>query len=160
MTETILQEAERIINGDRQGSYGPPEQSLKDIADLWGAYLGKEISPQDVANLMILLKVSRSKRGFHRDSFVDIAGYAGLTEKLVPKPVTEWESLYDIPKDTEVVDKDGHLWRWRTGHTGAEHLAPITGRGLRGQIWTRVGNAKSASHYYGPFKLKEINSDR
>lgn len=91
MTETILQEAERLINGDRQGSYGPPEQSLKDIANLWGAYLGKEISPQDVANLMILLKVSRSKRGYHRDSFVDIAGYAGLTEKLAPKTaVTEW----------------------------------------------------------------------
>lgn len=158
MTETILQEAERIINGDRQGSYGPPEQSLGDIANLWSPYLGKEISAQDVANLMILLKVSRSKRGFHRDSFVDIAGYAGLTEKLVPKPVPEWASLYDIPKDTEVVDKDGHSWRWRTGNTAAEYLSPVTSPWGAGFVWVRVGNAKSSSHYHGPFKLKESNS--
>ena len=55
----VLKEAEEIVNGRREGEYGSPEDSFRAIADLWGAYLGREILPVDVAMMMTLLKVAR-----------------------------------------------------------------------------------------------------
>lgn len=81
-SESILQEAERIINGQRAADYGDARVSFERTAAMWSAYLGAELGALDVANLMILLKVSRTKGGFHRDSYVDIGGYAGLTDQL------------------------------------------------------------------------------
>jgi hypothetical protein len=114
MTETVLQEAERLINGDRQQTYGNTSESFDRIADLWGAYLNDNLTGLDVANLMILLKVSRTKGTFHRDSYVDIGGYAGLGEKIhqeaevidaevVPRV---WFSWNDIPAGVSVNSAD------------------------------------------------------
>lgn len=133
MSETILQEAERIINGPRRTDYGPVEESFLDIASRWtvelGAKLNEPLTPFDVSHLMIQLKLSRAKNGFHRDSYVDIGGYAGLTEKLpasttgehLPEPgccdepeaesvVRQWQSFLDIPDGVIVTDRDGDHW--------------------------------------------------
>lgn len=82
--ESILQEAERIINGQRAEDYGDASESFNRTAGMWSAYVGADLSALDVANLMILLKVSRTRNGFHRDSHVDICGYAGLSDQLRP----------------------------------------------------------------------------
>lgn len=74
---SILVEADRIINGQRRQDYGGPLESFTRIGLMWSAYLGRGVSAEDVANLMVLLKVCRAQQGFHRDSYVDIAGYAG-----------------------------------------------------------------------------------
>ena len=36
------------------------------------------VTPHDVAQLMILIKVARSVYGYSEDNFVDTAGYAAL----------------------------------------------------------------------------------
>lgn len=121
MTESILQEAQRLIHGDRNKNYGHPRENFQDIADLFSAYLGQEITDIDVANLMILVKVARVKEtGYHRDSFTDIAGYAGCVERIYEEPepkrdlnfsinieprraptIEEWERLYPYPHPAE-----------------------------------------------------------
>ena len=69
--------AEQAVCGDRQQSYGSPEDNFKLIAQLWDAYLDTEITPQDVAVMMILLKIARISTGTNKDdNWVDIAGYA------------------------------------------------------------------------------------
>jgi hypothetical protein len=81
--EGILLEAHKLINGARRQHYGDQYTNFGDIAALWSAYLDQPISRTDVANLMILLKLARTKRlGYHQDSYVDIAGYAGCAEKV------------------------------------------------------------------------------
>ena len=80
--ESILQEADRIINGQRREDYGDEKESFGRLAGLFSAYLGMPVSPNDVVVLMVLVKASRAKQGYHRDSFVDIAGYAALSERL------------------------------------------------------------------------------
>lgn len=80
--ESVLQEAQRIIHGPRQQDYGGPLESFERIAALWSAYLGVPLEAEDAANLLILLKVARAKQGFHRDSYVDVAGYAGCAELI------------------------------------------------------------------------------
>ena len=86
--ESILQEAERLVGGERLKFYGPPHINFKRIADMWSAYLNTEVSPLDVCSMMILLKVARIRTGgsYHRDSAVDAAGYARLLEILSEAP--------------------------------------------------------------------------
>lgn len=75
----ILSKAKSIINGERQGTYGDAEDSFQTIADMWSAYLNTEISSEDVANMMILMKVARNSSGVYKDdNWIDICGYAAL----------------------------------------------------------------------------------
>lgn len=86
---SVLEEALGIVNGARRNAYGHPENNFGRIADLWNAYLnGKPAGPMpitqiDVSLLMVLMKVARLiETPTHRDSAVDIAGYAATLEML------------------------------------------------------------------------------
>lgn len=81
-TETVLQEAERLVNGARRSHYGTPDENHGRTAGMWSAYLGIPIKPRDVCNLNILQKVSRDRHRPVRDNLADIAGYA-LNAELV-----------------------------------------------------------------------------
>lgn len=80
--KTVLETAEELIRGDRLKHYGHPLINFQRIADSWSAYKGVEITPVDVAIMMIMLKAQRMAEGYHRDSVVDIGGYAALASVL------------------------------------------------------------------------------
>ena len=92
---TVLKEAHTIIYGDREKTYGHPSKNLKTIAKMWNAFLeartsGGELNAKDVASRMILLKTARlANNPDHRDSVVDICGYAALIERCDEEPTTE-----------------------------------------------------------------------
>lgn len=72
-----LQAAEVIVCQNRESIYGSPEDNFEVIARFWTNYLECHVTAEDVANMMILLKVARAATGkFKVDNFVDIAGYA------------------------------------------------------------------------------------
>lgn len=74
----IEDEAASIVrNGARQEVYGHPAEDFTRTAQIWGAILETEVTPQQVALMMIGLKMSRlvSTPG-HRDSVMDAIGYA------------------------------------------------------------------------------------
>lgn len=82
----ILDKAKSIINGERQGTYGTAEDSFAVISQLWTAYLGKDLSSADVANMMILMKVARNASGVYKDdNWIDICGYAALGGEIQAK---------------------------------------------------------------------------
>jgi len=73
--------AAEVTGGDRQDSYGPVKMNLQRIADLWTAYLDREvvITAEDAAWMMVLLKMARSGAdGYHEDNYVDAAAYAAI----------------------------------------------------------------------------------
>ncbi len=74
-----LREAAKIISSDRNKQYGPPENNFERTAKIWSVILGIPISNEDVAMMMVGLKVARyaSKSGYQPDTWIDIAGYAG-----------------------------------------------------------------------------------
>jgi hypothetical protein len=74
-----LDEAARIIAGQRDKQYGGPEDNFLRIARIWSVILGVNVTREDVAMMMVGLKVARyaSKSGFQSDTWTDIAGYAG-----------------------------------------------------------------------------------
>lgn len=83
---SVAEEAHNIIHGDRRATYGTPTSSFEQIAALWEAYLKRRkdgpLDAQDVANMMILMKVSRDAMEYLRDNVVDIIGYAMLKEEM------------------------------------------------------------------------------
>lgn len=73
----MLDTCESFVTKDREATHGSPEDSFGLIARYWSVYLGIELSSTDVAGLMILLKVARSKhKPTNTDNWIDIAGYA------------------------------------------------------------------------------------
>lgn len=75
-----LEKAKACVCGQRKDDYGTPEDNFGVIADLWGCYLGCGVKAEDVAIMMILLKIARlcTRRTKHgtADSWIDVAGYA------------------------------------------------------------------------------------
>ena len=82
----VLVEAQKIIYGDREKTYGHPSKNLDCIAQMWNSYLesigDRALTNKDVAIMMVLLKAARlANDPEHRDSLVDICGYAALVER-------------------------------------------------------------------------------
>lgn len=88
--KSILLEAEEIINGDREQTYGHFSKNLENIASLWQTYINAaadedgniELTAKDVCMMMCLLKIAREANKHKRDNLVDLCGYAALAEKV------------------------------------------------------------------------------
>lgn len=95
----VLLEAHKIINGDRQQSYGNPEDTHGVIAELWNGFMRAKtkahglkedgsfsfvsITPKDVALMMVLFKIGRELNGAGcKDNMVDAAGYIALAADM------------------------------------------------------------------------------
>lgn len=82
----VLLNAVEIINGERQDSYGNPEDTFEDIAWAWNWWLDSDNAPitaADVAMMMALMKIAREKNGSGKtDNVVDACGYLGLYEDM------------------------------------------------------------------------------
>jgi hypothetical protein len=79
----ILKIANQYITKDRQQTHGEAEHNFDNIARLWSAYLNHPITPQDVAILMVLLKVVRFKGNpTHVDNAIDMCGYSALAGEI------------------------------------------------------------------------------
>jgi hypothetical protein len=83
-----LRRALDIINGERQSSYGSPEDSFQIIAEFWETYLTHRnkgpLSPIDVARMMSLMKHARMLgQADKEDNYVDAAGYLGIAGDIV-----------------------------------------------------------------------------
>jgi hypothetical protein len=103
----LLEAAADTIDGDRNDTYGGPESSFKTIAGLWNEYLmacavgapGGILQPHDVAAMLALLKIARiaGSGGTHKDSWLDLAGYAACGWEVVdvpePAPSVDFNAL-------------------------------------------------------------------
>ena len=80
MTKPKISQFDQAIESigyDRYPDYGDPVVSFDRIALMWSAITGADISAQQVAHMMICLKLSRLQATpNHLDSYVDIVGYA------------------------------------------------------------------------------------
>ena len=92
--ETILGEADRLVNGPRQEAYGRPLLSFRRTAQIWSAILDKEVTPQQVALCMVGLKLLREANNPSRDSRVDGAGYFAVTD-LIMQDLAEEQRVSD-----------------------------------------------------------------
>lgn len=69
----------------RAAQYGDPRPNMERIAGLWSAYLGVEVNAHDAAQMMVLVKISRTKVagvGKHDDNYTDQIGYTEIARAL------------------------------------------------------------------------------
>jgi|TARA_E500000318_G_C3439961_1_gene164573 2-oxo-4-hydroxy-4-carboxy--5-ureidoimidazoline (OHCU) decarboxylase len=86
----ILAKASDLISNDRNKSHGDAFNNHAEIAEFWNIFLDKKLNPMasitadDVAIMMILLKISRHTQGDknNMDNFVDMAGYAAIAGEI------------------------------------------------------------------------------
>jgi hypothetical protein len=85
----IAAKAGRLVQGSRAKTHGDIVKNHDNIARLWSEYLrGRFIDLQpidagDVALMMVLLKIARTKTGqYNPDDFVDMAGYAAVAGEI------------------------------------------------------------------------------
>lgn len=85
---TVLEEANTIIFGDREQTYGHPAKNINNIARQWSLYLEQkhglimDISAEDVCWMMVTLKMARQINSSKRDNLVDAAGYLALIDRI------------------------------------------------------------------------------
>ncbi len=80
--QKLTTDAVSAILGDRNRTHGNPADTLTRIAKLWSIYLETDITGADVAKLMTLVKIARSRGRYDRDHYLDGIGYLLLAEAL------------------------------------------------------------------------------
>lgn len=80
MLDDILKEADRIVHGPRNESYGHPIDDYSRVVATFAQISGITLSPEEGALFMVAVKLARlatnlEKGIIHRDSLVDAAGY-------------------------------------------------------------------------------------
>lgn len=81
--EDLLLKASATVTARRE-SYGPAKPSMAAVARRWSETLGQTVTPTEVVLCLIDLKLARLAHDpEHRDSIVDVAGYAAVLDEVV-----------------------------------------------------------------------------
>lgn len=81
--EAMLHHAASIV-ADRRKVYGEPSSFMSAVAQRWSITLGRTIAPSEVVLCLIDLKLARLAHDpTHRDSIIDVAGYAAVLQEVV-----------------------------------------------------------------------------
>ncbi len=81
-SETVLQEAQRLVYGDRGAAYGHPLDDYTRTAALWSPILGVPVTAEQAILCMIQVKISRECHAPKRDNRVDIGGYSECLDRV------------------------------------------------------------------------------
>lgn len=93
----ICEEASVIANGSRREAYGHPLDNFGQIAALWHAAFGWDVTPHQVGYAMVLTKLSRQTHKPQRDNLVDMAGYV-LTVEMIDEELDRRDAIEEAQK--------------------------------------------------------------
>jgi hypothetical protein len=76
----ILQEAYKIVNQDRQNTYGHPKDDYTKVINIFQTLTGKELTINDAILFMVSVKLARLRTNLdqghlHHDTLLDTIGY-------------------------------------------------------------------------------------
>lgn len=82
MSESILQEAERLTGGDRREAYGHPADDYARVVGAFNALTGHELTPSEGIMFMVCVKLAREAHKPKRDNRTDAAGYLNCLDQV------------------------------------------------------------------------------
>lgn len=80
--ESILEEAHRLVYGDRHDDYGHPADDYEKVAAIWAVILEQPVTAKQAALCMVGVKLARELHRPKRDNLVDLAGYAAVAARI------------------------------------------------------------------------------
>jgi hypothetical protein len=84
---TILDEAALHVFGDREKAYDHPSRNFEATAKIWNGILAYKlnapITAEEVALLMVGVKLARESHRHQRDNLVDAAGYIECAARCI-----------------------------------------------------------------------------
>lgn len=80
--KSILNEAEKIVNGDRNEQYGDPLKAFQEYSNILETNFGIKLTPSEICKVQMAIKLGRMKYKHKRDSVVDLCGYAEILNRL------------------------------------------------------------------------------
>jgi len=107
MKDSILEEADELINGPRAAAYGEPGAHFTQVAKVWSGLIQHklkqdvELEASDVCFLMASLKIVRETNRKKRDNRRDAAGYIGCADL-----VGNWPSARKARRDHDWGEHD------------------------------------------------------
>ena len=151
MSESVLAEADRIVNLDRREQYGHPYDNFEDTARIWEVILGCSITPEQVGLCMVGVKLAREAFAPKRDNLVDLAGYAKtvdlvreeralreeqaeeapVKESPLQKAIREHGYIGPEPMEEEAIESG--CWDAPSEHAAAAEAAAVDRRFVGGQ---------------------------
>ena len=79
----VLAAAHVAVMVDRAATHGPVEKNFARLAAIWSARLGVDLTPAQVAIMLVDLKTVRAwDNPKHDDNWPDMAGYAAIGGEL------------------------------------------------------------------------------
>ena len=105
-TTDILEKTKKLVSKDREDKHGNKVENHENIARLWSGFLQNKtklnivILPEDVANLMTLLKIARTQAGNHNiDDYIDACGYSAIAGEIAEKRKSIKSSTLGVSND-------------------------------------------------------------
>lgn len=80
--ESILLEAESLVNGDRQSDYGPIREDYTRTVAIFKAWTGIDLTPEQGVQFMGCVKLSREGHKHKRDNLLDAVAYLSLLNDM------------------------------------------------------------------------------
>jgi|TARA_R110000868_G_scaffold163357_1_gene395553 hypothetical protein len=90
----ILDTAKQYVTKDRDAQHGNMEDNFEMIAELWEIYLGVTVYSADVAAMMTLLKIARSRSNpMNLDNWIDSCGYMACGGEIISRLEAEEDDI-------------------------------------------------------------------
>lgn len=79
---SILEEALKILEGERESDYGDPVANFNRISRIASSILNETITPEQCVVVMMAVKLSREQYKHKRDNLVDLAAYTEIYNRI------------------------------------------------------------------------------
>jgi hypothetical protein len=115
----ILQEAYKIVNQDRQNTYGHPKDDYTKVTNIFQTLTGKQLTLTEALLFMVSVKLARLKTNLdqgqlHYDTLLDTIGYLTCIN-MVHQPES---TNHDNPKTQNLDRPANQTTRKRNSATG------------------------------------------
>lgn len=81
-SDSILEEAQEILEGDRESDYGDPVANFNRISRIASSILNETITPEQCVVVMMAVKLSREQYKHKRDNLVDLVAYTEIYNRI------------------------------------------------------------------------------
>lgn len=81
-SDSILEEAQEILEGERDSDYGDPVANFNRISGIASSILNEDITPEQCVVVMMAVKLSREQYKHKRDNLVDLVAYTEIYNRI------------------------------------------------------------------------------